>query len=507
MWNFAGALLIVVVGIALVFLLDTGSLVDWIVRHKESKFDEIIAVGILLLGGLSAFFLRRWLGLFQRLSTPTGQNLSPVAEQAKRGLRRDLIGIGIALVVGVILVFLFDTGMIVEWLAKHKETKVDEVIVMSAILLVGLAFFSVRRWMELSDNLEKYEELHQATAKLNREANLLGELSDLLQSCLSLEEAYPIIANRVQNLLPGSAGAVCIIASSRNLVEVVSTWGEPALAEPFFGLNDCWALRRGRTHIEEADGALHCVHLPAERPRRALCVPMMAHGETLGLLYVDSGIRKKSETDAVQLAEAEQRLVEILAERSSLAVANLKLREILRMQSIRDPLTNLYNRRYMEDSLDRELARATRKKTSLGLMMLDVDHFKRFNDTFGHEAGDSVLCTMANLLRTQLRAEDVICRYGGEEFTVILPDASLESSRKRAEQLRESVRELVTEFRGQKLDRITLSIGVSSFPESGIEGKTLLEAADAALYRAKAQGRDGVVVASELQALGSAEKK
>ena len=135
------------------------------------------------------------------------------------------------------------------------------------------------------------------------------------------------------------------------------------------------------------------------------------------------------------------------------------------------------------------------KLSAVPVAMVDVDHFKRFNDTFGHEAGDSVLCTLANLLRTQLRAEDIICRYGGEEFTVILPDASLESSRKRAEQLRESVRGLVTEFRGQTLERITLSIGVSSFPENGADGKALLEAADAALYRAKAQGRDGVIVA------------
>src|SRR5262249_35018889 len=151
----------------------------------------------------------------------------------------------LALLVAVVLVFLFDTGWLVEWLAEHKSTRIDEVIVVSIVLLVGLSFFSIRRSMELTDHLQKYEEMHQRTNKLNREAALMAELSDMLQSCLTLAEAYPIIADRAQILLPGSAGAVCIIASSRNMVEVVSTWKKPALVEPFFAPQDCWALRRG----------------------------------------------------------------------------------------------------------------------------------------------------------------------------------------------------------------------------------------------------------------------
>jgi diguanylate cyclase (GGDEF)-like protein len=171
------------------------------------------------------------------------------------------------------------------------------------------------------------------------------------------------------------------------------------------------------------------------------------------------------------------------------------LREVLRTQSIRDPLTNLYNRRYMEESLDRELSRAVRKHTPLSLMLIDVDHFKRFNDTFGHEAGDIVLRSLGHLLQSQLRSEDIVCRFGGEEFVVILPDAPLDGARQRGEQLREATKELITEFRGQTLGRVTLSIGISTFPAHGGTGATLVEAADAALYRAKKEGRDCVVLA------------
>jgi len=223
---------------------------------------------------------------------------------------------------------------------------------------------------------------------------------------------------------------------------------------------------------------------------------MMAHGETLGMLYFDSGGKPiQNENSHVQPSHSEQQLAKTLAEHAALALANLNLRETLRIQSVRDPLTGLYNRRYMEESLERELRRSMRKKSPLGVMMLDVDHFKHFNDTFGHEAGDSVLQTMAKLFRSQLRGEDVVCRYGGEEFTVILPEASLEATRQRAEQLREAVKHVVPSFRGESLEAVTLSIGVASFPENGNTGEALLRTADAALYQAKQQGRDRVVVA------------
>jgi diguanylate cyclase (GGDEF)-like protein len=414
--------------------------------------------------------------------------------EAKKVLRRDIIGLVSALGFAIVLVFVLDTGSLADWVSKHKDTKIDEIIVVTMMLVITLGFLSR---LELSRQLKNYEKLYDEMTKLNRESTLLGELGDLLQACLSADEAYGLIADRARILFPGSSGALCMIASSRDLVEVMAKWGEPALAERFFAPKDCWGLRRGRAHVlTDPSDPLACSHFGLVRPRWAMCVPMMAHGESLGLLCLDGGTTARSLPDEtpLQLPDSQQRLARTLAEQAALALANLNLREILRIQSVRDPLTGLYNRRYMEESLDRELHRSIRKKSSLGVMMIDVDHFKRFNDTFGHEAGDLVLRTLANLFRAQLRGEDVACRYGGEEFTMILPEATMEGTRQRAEQLREAANNAVVEFRGKSLDRVTLSIGVSSFPENGNAGEILLRAADAALYRAKEQGRDRVVV-------------
>jgi diguanylate cyclase (GGDEF)-like protein len=193
--------------------------------------------------------------------------------------------------------------------------------------------------------------------------------------------------------------------------------------------------------------------------------------------------------------EALARQASAVGERISLALANLRLREVLRSQSIRDPLTGLFNRRYMEESLEREMRRATRNDECVSLLMLDIDHFKQFNDTFGHQAGDTLLRAVGDFLSQRTRGQDVACRYGGEEFVLILAGAAADDGCKRAELLREELKQLTVLHAGQVLGRISVSIGTSAFPGQGATGEELLRAADEALYRAKAEGRDRVVVA------------
>jgi len=176
-------------------------------------------------------------------------------------------------------------------------------------------------------------------------------------------------------------------------------------------------------------------------------------------------------------------------------VANIRLRQALRNQSIRDPLTGLYNRRYLEEMLERETRRAVRSEQGLGVLMLDLDHFKKFNDTYGHDAGDTVLRETASFLLKSVRAEDIVCRFGGEEFLVILPQANLKVSQARAERIRSKLRELTVLHQGQPLGMVTVSVGVAELPRHGTTPKELIEAADAALYRAKKAGRDRVMVA------------
>jgi diguanylate cyclase (GGDEF)-like protein len=222
---------------------------------------------------------------------------------------------------------------------------------------------------------------------------------------------------------------------------------------------------------------------------------MVAQGETVGVLHLEdeSVLPGQIRSDKGLPLMDHVRLAATIAEQVSLSLANLRLREALRNQSIRDPLTGLFNRRFLDDSLQRELRRASRKNRPLSILMLDIDHFKRFNDTFGHEAGDVLLRHLGSFLQSYIRADDLAFRYGGEEFVIILPEAGLDGARQRAEQLIKDFKRLDVQYRGTTLGPLTVSIGMAAFPDHGTVADTLLRAADQALYRAKAEGRDRVV--------------
>lgn len=338
------------------------------------------------------------------------------------------------------------------------------------------------------------ENLKNGLAELdqrNREIMLLTELGNLLQTCQTPDEAYALISVSVPKIFPGATGALYIIKASRNIVEAVATWKTLSPEERTFAPDDCLALRRGRPYlIGEHGSGLQCKHIVGE-PASSICIPMMAQGEALGMFHLQvehNEARKAPYT-------FEQGLAETVADTISLALTNLKLRETLRNQSIRDPLTDLFNRRFMEESLDREIHRATRNQRSLGIIMLDIDHFKKFNDTFGHEAGDTVLRDLGNFLKNNIRGGDIPCRYGGEEFILLLPEASLEATRRRAQKLCDDARELQIQHRGEMLGPLTLSLGVAVFPQHGQQAEDVVRAADSALYRAKQEGRNRVMVA------------
>ncbi|MBK8822918.1 MAG: GGDEF domain-containing protein [Anaerolineales bacterium] len=184
-----------------------------------------------------------------------------------------------------------------------------------------------------------------------------------------------------------------------------------------------------------------------------------------------------------------------ISERKHAEDALLKSEALLREQSVRDFLTGLFNRRYLEETLERELLRAARKQLTLGLIMLDVDGFKGYNDTRGHAAGDAILRELGRLLLTHVRGEDIPSRFGGDEFMIILPDTSREVSRQRAEFLGSRASDFSLEFEGQTLEPITLSFGVAAFPQDGCTSSEILKAADTALYRAKSEGRGRVMIA------------
>ena len=330
----------------------------------------------------------------------------------------------------------------------------------------------------------------------NREIMLLNELSNLLQTCQTPDEAYTLVGNLIPSIFPETKGALYILtASENNIVEAVATWNLSPADEVVFASEDCFALRRGRPYmISEAHPGLLCKHLSGT-PSSYICVPMISQGEALGVFHLQNS--QSDETHGHSRA-FDQGLVETVADTISLAIANLKLRETLRNQSTRDLLTGLHNRRFMDESLTREIHRATRNQHPLGIIMLDIDHFKNFNDTFGHEAGDTVLHELGNFLMRSIRKGDIACRYGGEEFLLLLPEATLENTRQRAQELCEEVRKIEVQYRGETLGNLTVSIGVAAFPDYGESRDDVVQAADRALYHAKKEGRNRVIVAGEI---------
>lgn len=193
----------------------------------------------------------------------------------------------------------------------------------------------------------------------------------------------------------------------------------------------------------------------------------------------------------VAAAISHQDLAQIAAQTRQLSLNEARLRE----QSVRDVLTGLFNRRYLEETMPRELARAERLHGPLGLLLLDIDHFKRVNDTYGHAVGDDVLRQLGNLLKSNVRGSDIACRYGGEEFVLLLPEAAREVTCQRAETLRAGAKSLTVSHQGRPIEPITISIGVAAFPADGATPAALLKSADDALYRAKREGRDRTAVA------------
>ena len=241
---------------------------------------------------------------------------------------------------------------------------------------------------------------------------------------------------------------------------------------------------------------LRCAHIHKSATGPYLCVPLIPQGETMGVLYIeDNSVQQGIVAEERQGLQANlHRRAIAVADRVSLALANLRLRELLRNQSIRDPLTGLFNRRYMEESLNREIQRASRSGRYASLVMLDLDHFKHFNDTFGHQAGDVLLKEVAATIKTRVRAGDLACRYGGEEFSIIIAEADAEGAHKCVESIRDAIKHLSVHHRGQTLGAITVSAGIASFPAHGNNPEDLTHAADKALYQAKKEGRDRIVI-------------
>jgi diguanylate cyclase (GGDEF)-like protein len=346
---------------------------------------------------------------------------------------------------------------------------------------------------------ESQASLNLSVAELERrnaEISLMGEMTRALDVPVASRELFEVIGAYGARLMPNISGALYWYRNSRDVLELETGWGaQQRAAAKSITPDECWALRRGQPHRSYEAPGLICPHAKAEGnggEAGRLCIPLIAQGEVLGLLSMERDADGKA---AGALDPDQEHVAMLIAEQMSLSLSNMRLRETLQHQSIVDPLTGLFNRRYMDETLRRELSRAEREALPLSIIVLDVDHFKRINDEFGHDAGDAVLRSLGTEIKRYVRDSDVACRFGGEEFVLLLPGCNKHTTAQRSNVLLNTIRAMDVPRASQSIGPITASLGVATFPEDGNEPDALIQVADRAMYTAKRSGRNRVVVA------------
>lgn len=366
----------------------------------------------------------------------------------------------------------------------------------SLVLIFATIYIVTRSLNEQAESARQSKSLAESNAELAQQsairaerlsisANMLQAL-DSVKSPPELERVLPVF---LRKLLPDTSGAVYLYRNSRDVLELKARWGQVEDAPPTVAPGECWGLRLGKVHLATRQHDLCCDHGAAWLTAHATqtCVPMISQGDVIGMLVIAGDQQDGSPLDNAHIVT--------LAEQLSLAISNVMLRNTLRYQSTVDPLTGLYNRRFFDESLKRELARTQRSRSVCSVVMIDLDHFKRINDTYGHDGGDLVLQAASRVLLQRVRASDVACRYGGEELVLMLPDCGAEEAARCAEAIRHTLTELAIQHQGATISGISASFGVAQWRGDGEAEADPLQAADRALYAAKKDGRNRVVIA------------
>ncbi|WP_170568877.1 sensor domain-containing diguanylate cyclase [Ruegeria atlantica] len=376
-------------------------------------------------------------------------------------------------------------------------------VALLAVLVVTLVIFRANRRQvrDLQGRAAKERALMDDQLRLAREVRLLGELNEWLQSSRSLDELFDMVSRFMTHILPEAEGSVYVYSNSRDVLDGCASWND-GTHKSHIHPEGCWGLRRGRTYeygASEIDFV--CEHAEPHDGRPYFCFPILAHGETVGLLHL------RAHEGSYEVFHSNKKLAQLCAEQISMAIANVRMRDQLHDQSVRDPLTGLFNRRHMTETLRKSISRSQQTGAPLSLIAVDVDHFKKFNDTHGHDAGDMVLRAVGSALEQGCDRDEIACRIGGEEFMLILPDNTPEDTMTRAEQLRQAVEAVSVRYGEKSLPRITISVGVAHYPAHGTMPQDLMRAADDALYLAKDKGRNQVQIANGAASISHAPVK
>ncbi|WP_019273962.1 diguanylate cyclase [Vibrio coralliilyticus] len=359
-------------------------------------------------------------------------------------------------------------------------------VILSIGFLVGTSYLSNRRI-----NLRVEEEQTKQDERIRQRTNeieLMHRLANMLAACNNMVEAQKIVSDVLPRILGNVNGSVSLMRASRNQLVTQLDWGEEWPGSRSFAPDECWSLRKGRVYQSNDEfHTLSCEHMENVGDNQTLCIPLTAHGNTIGIMHLYFG------SSEVEIDEITEQLAFSVAEHLGLALANLSLQEKLRSQALSDPLTGLFNRRFFEQKLTEHAMNSATSEQPLSLLMLDLDHFKRFNDNFGHDAGDFVLKEISALLKRSVGDDEIACRLGGEELAVLLPQSNMNQATEFANTLCEAVRSLHLEHKGLSLGQLGVSIGVSTYPKPSSDMESLVKMADQALYMAKDLGRSRVV--------------
>ena len=358
---------------------------------------------------------------------------------------------------------------------------------LSLLAVLTLGLFGARIMKRTVQNEQQL--LEKRVEDRTTEISILQTFGGLLNACSTLDEASEVLTNVIPKLLPEFKGSISIIKSSRNRLDRIAAWGENWPGAERFAPGECWSLRKGHQHLSTEHGIQtlchHWVEIPSDQ--QTLCIPLLAQGETIGVLHFVMPMD-------VSL-DHYKGLSNAISEQVGLTLANIQLRDSLREQAIRDPLTGLFNRRYMLEALDQSHSRAERTQTEIAIMMIDLDHFKLFNDNFGHDAGDHVLKAVSQVLKDSLRQEDIACRYGGEEFCIVCPATNEQQALQIAKRIGKGISSLELNMNQLSLGTVTTSIGIALYPNHADNMEDTIKAADEALYVAKQNGRDRAEIA------------
>lgn len=354
---------------------------------------------------------------------------------------------------------------------------------------------------ERTEKAEALARLEQARVRLltfeNEKTRILNDIIAELQDCITLNQAFPVLARRLPDLCSPLRGRLYQSVDEGRAYELLTRWG-------YAGEPD------SPVRIETPDGPPPQNHIPARYSAEAghswseweesvddsLClwinIQSATEGQkTIALVFVEVPEEFSGASTDYGAARLFQALSQGL-QKIGITLSGIGLREELQKYSYEDALTGLKNRRYFDQLFEHESAVALRSDQPLSLLIVDIDYFKQFNDKHGHEAGDSALKAVAGTLARHFRDSDVVCRFGGEEFVVIMAGSNAEAAYDKAMELARAIRQMPVEHEGLDLGPVTISVGVSSWPECSDAPERLLGLADRALYQAKAAGRDRV---------------